>query len=421
MLAREGRHSFRVGGGGAIMAGIVRPSRGQIARLVQPYLKAQPSGLGFAIGYASPQFADYRDIQFFGNVKNQFGRQLTLGRKTPFEIASISKTFTATLYARLIRTSHPNGTLRDYISPKGPLPISKALARIKLDGLVNYTSGLPEDSVDKPVAVPPFQPEPYAMPGMLSYLKESPPSLSRPNKSYSYSNLAFAIMSAIIAAEDNVNIPVVHAFVRKMREYIFKPLGLSAKFFNEASLAELPLGFNYAYGSSPRYSHPGYWPQAPGHSLYPAYFGAHGIVATPDDMFKWLLFNMGIVAEAKLTPLLPALHKPSTSVTDGWHNQLGLGWFISSARGDQLASVFKDGALFSFGSYIGFVPSPNPGVVPSQAGAFALVNADGITDTQMPDGTPITTVLVNDLLQIMQGKTPPANKAIYPQSVRKIS
>jgi CubicO group peptidase (beta-lactamase class C family) len=139
---------------------------------------------------------------------------------------------------------------------------------------VNYTSGLPQDNIEQPVAVPPYLPEPYAMPGMLSYLNESPPSLSRPNASFSYSNLAFAIMSAIIAAEDNVKIPVVHAFVRKMREHVFKPLGLSAKFFNEASLAELPLGFNYVYWPSPEYSHPGYWPQAPGHTYYPAYFGS---------------------------------------------------------------------------------------------------------------------------------------------------
>jgi CubicO group peptidase (beta-lactamase class C family) len=403
------------------MAAIVAPSRAQIASLVEPYLKAQPSGLGFAIGYASPDFADHGDIQFFGNIKNQFGKQLTLGRKTPFEIASISKTFTATLYARLIRASHPNGILGDYISPNGPLPISNALAPIKLDGLVNYTSGLPADNVDNPVAVPPFQPEPYAMPGMLSYLNESPPILSRPNESYSYSNLAFAIMSAIIAAEDNVNIPVVHAFVRKMREYVFKPLGLGAKFFNEASLAELPLGFNYACGSTPKYSHPGYWPQGPGHPLYPAYFAAHGIVATSDDMFKWLLFNMGIVQDAKLTPLLSTLQTPSTSVTDGWHNQLGLGWFINPASDGWSASVFKDGALFSFGSYIGFLPSPDPGVAPSPAGAFALVNADGITDAPPPDGIEITTVLVNDLLQIMQGKAPPADKTIYPQAARRIS
>jgi len=398
---------------------MVAPTRSQIAELVQPYLEAQPSGLGFAIGYASPDFADYGDIQFFGSIKNQFGRSLILGRNTPFEIASITKTFTATLYALLIRASHPNGILADYIAPKGPLPISDALAPIKLDGLVNYTSGLPQDSVDNPVAVPPFKPEPYAMPGMLSYLNEFPPILSPPSENYSYSNLAFAIMSAIIAAEDNVKIPVVHAFVKKMREYVFKPLDLSAKFFNEASLAELPLGFTYAYWPSSKYSRPVYSPQPPGHSLYPAYFGAHGIVATPEDILKWLKFNMGIIKDTKLTPLLSALQTPSTSLTDGWGNRLGLGWFINPAR--ESASVFKDGALFSFGSYIAFLPSPNPGVVPSQAGAFALVNADGLTATQTPDGTAITNVLVNDLLQIMQGMTPPADKTVYPQAARKTS
>jgi serine-type D-Ala-D-Ala carboxypeptidase/endopeptidase len=85
------------------------------------------------------------------------------------------------------------------------------------------------------------------------------------------------------------------------------------------------------------------------------------------------------------------------------------------------ASVFKDGQLFSFASYIAFLPSPEPGSVPSQAGAFVLVNADGMTDTQTPDGMEITTVLVNDLLRMMQGGKPPADKTIYPRAARKTS
>src|SRR5262249_38801939 len=181
-------------------------------------------------------------------------------------------------------------------------------------------------------ASPPLNSALVCRPGRLISLKYFPPILSPPSENYSYSNLAFAIMSAIIAAEDNVEIPVVHAFVKKMREYVFKPLDLSAKFFNEASLAELPLGFTYAYWPSSRYSRPVDSPQSPGHSLYPAYSGAYGIVATPEDMLKWLKFNMGIIKDTKRTPLLSALQTPSTSLTHGWGNRLRLGWFINPAR-----------------------------------------------------------------------------------------
>ncbi|HET8920120.1 MAG TPA: serine hydrolase, partial [Xanthobacteraceae bacterium] len=180
--------------------------------------------------------------------------------------------------------------------------------------------------------------------------------------------------------------------------------------------ADLPLGFHYEPGSRGRR------PIAPGHPLFPAYFGGGGIIATPDDMFKWLLFNMGITRDAELTPLLPVLHRPSTKVTashpansDEWY-ELGLGWFINRERPGFSASVSKDGEMDGFASYIGFLPSPDPGNLPSPAGAFVLVNADGIRK----EGRDIALVMTNDLLLHVQGGTPPTDKSVYPHSPRSL-
>jgi D-alanyl-D-alanine-carboxypeptidase/D-alanyl-D-alanine-endopeptidase len=377
------------------MGELCEPNDDLLEKMVAPYLQAQPRGLGFAIGYASPSFANNGRVRVFGNVQNQFGADLSLSSKTPFAIASIAKTFTATLYARLIRSATPDQTLADYISPKGPFTNEK-LARITLDSLVNYTSGLPRD----PTATPPFRPQPYSLQGMVTFLNASPPNPSPPNESYTYSNLAFALMSAIIASDGTAEIPAIHPFTRKMREHVFRPLGLNATFFNQISLGELPLGFHHQPESR------GYWPKAPGHPLFPAYFAAGGVIATPDDLFKWLLFNMGITRDAELTPLLPALHRPSTKVTtsdpastDDWY-ELGLGWFINPERPGSSASILKDGGMDGFASYIGFLPSSDPGNVASQAGAFVLVNADGI----MKDDKDVALVITNDLLLHMQGK-----------------
>lgn len=78
--------------------------------------------------------------------------------------------------------------------------------------------------------------------------------------------------------------------------------------------------------------------------------------------------------------------------------------------------MYKDGELYDFSSYIAFAPSEDPGVVPSRAGAFVLINAKGITDTQKNDGTELPAVLANDLLYILQGKTPPDDKSGYPRA-----
>jgi hypothetical protein len=88
--------------------------------------------------------------------------------------------------------------------------------------------------------------------------------------------------------------------------------------------------------------------------FFPAYFGAGGIVASPNDMLQWLLFNMGINQYAGLTPLRPVLQQPSTSVKFG-DNQNG--------------------------------------------------------------GVEIPAALANDILLIMQGITPPADKSAYPRAV----
>jgi serine-type D-Ala-D-Ala carboxypeptidase/endopeptidase len=393
------------------MENIVEPKEDQVKNLVTPYLKAQPSGLGFAIGCASPTFTNSGRLYFVGNIQNQFGSPL-IGAATLFEIASITKTFTSTLYALLIRASHPRRTIGDY-----GLPISSTLANITLDQLANYTSGLPQDNdiAGAEVATPPFWPRSYSMAQMMSFLDAAPPPVLPPGKAFTYSNLAFDILSTIIASDGTNGNPTIGAFVSKTRKHIFKPLKLQAKFFDEVSLADLPLGFHYEYLPSPTYT-----AMAPGDPLFPAIFGDAGIVATPNDMFKWLLFNMGITQDKHLTPLLPALQTRSTRVTEPeYGNHLGLGWFIHPADADCSGSIFKSGRLDGFSSYIAFLPSAEPGAIPSQAGAFVLVNADGITHTQTRDGQEIAFVLTNDLLCIMQGKKPPADKSVYPRSVQK--
>jgi|SRR5215831_3147231 len=121
------------------------------------------------------------------------------------------------------------------------------------------------------------------------------------------------------------------------------------------------------------------------------------------------------------TPLLRVLQTPSTSVTakgdrpGDLPDQLGLGWFITPATGERSASINKDGDLDGFSSYIAFLPSANPGTVPSQAGAFVLVNGMGITDDQTKGGKQIVRAVVEEILKYMQGKAPLAGKS--PRSV----
>ena len=227
---------------------------------------------------------------------------------------------------------------------------------------------------------------------------------------YTYSNLGFALMAAILAGSP----PTLAAFRNLVQSRIFAPLGMKSTFFSDVSLAQLPLGYEYDYQQSPVYEG-----IAPGFEFLPAYNGASGVVASANDMMQWLLFNMGINLNSELTPLLPVLQQPSTrTMYDDY--KLGLSWFIfEPSSGDVPASISKEGALDGFDSCIAFLPSSGtPGVDPSQAGVFVLVNADQITGNQENNGPFLPSVLANDILLIMQGNYPPADKSAYPRLFR---
>ena len=60
-----------------------------------------------------------------------------------------------------------------------------------------------------------------------------------------------------------------------------------------------------------------------------------------------------------------------------------MGWFINPAENGWVPTVWKDGGLEGFNSYIAFLRSSDPGSAPSQAGVFVLVNADRITENRV--------------------------------------
>jgi serine-type D-Ala-D-Ala carboxypeptidase/endopeptidase len=391
------------------MTTIIKPTKADLDKLVAPYLKTQPSGLAFAVGYASPQFSPHGSLYFHGDATNQFGQALTLDGDTPFQLASVSKTFTATLYALLIRSLSSSQTVGDYIVPNGPLPISSNLAGISLDELVNYTSGLPQDNDTDEYDSPPNLPLPYSMTGMLSYLNASPPAVSGTGTTYTYSNLAFGLMAAILSG---TNPPGTNGFTSLIRKRLLNPLSMGSKYFNKVPIALLPQAYAYDYTSSPPY-----WATAPGWPLFPAYFGAGGLVASANDMLQWLKFNMGLMKVESLTSLLPALQTPSTTVEAWGTTQLGLGWFITPGSADSPGSVWKDGGFAGTNTYITFLPSDAPGSASSQAGVFVLLNAGGITSDFTNDGPEVSAAIANDLLAMMQGQTPQADKSRYPRSV----
>ena len=349
---------------------IIEPTKQQLDDLVNPFLAH--ANVGFAIGYASPQFQETGKFYFKNSspLLNQNNQEVPFGVETYFEIASISKVFTATLFQLFVQ----NGTianneipLGDYF-PRGKIGLGEQFLDIPLLALSNYTSGLPQDNDSAPDE-PAYLPMPYTVLNMFSYLANTDLTVNTPGTAYTYSNLGFAILAqtASVAAVERIG-----EFGELLRSEILGPLAMDAtKLFYQVGFNRLPLGYS-SHG-------PKGAPNAPGMAEFPAYYGAGGLLSTPRDMMVWLKFNMGIIQNSTLSSLLPTLQAPSTTVTPWANSQLGIGWFLSTVptSGDSYTIVWKDGGLGGFSSYICFLQSANPGQTPSQAGFFILTNADG--------------------------------------------
>jgi D-alanyl-D-alanine-carboxypeptidase/D-alanyl-D-alanine-endopeptidase len=376
------------------MSTIVEPTDAQLQALVEPYLSKQTSGLAFAIGCASPTF---QKLFVQGSLFNQNNVALELGPNTYFELGSLSKTFTTTLCGFLGGQHQPkweNQSVKDYSRAfkRDGIQVGSQFHPIPLLALANFTSGLPADNLGSKGTVPKFLPIPYSPAAMLGYLNGT--TTLQPNKiseAYTYSNLAFSILSQIIplfsaktASQD---------FPELMSEWVFGPLNMqNSHYFEDIFLDQLAVGYVY----------PGAVAGVPGHNVFPAYYGGGGVVSTPGDILTWLQFNMGILTNNQLSLVLQKTQSPSTNITAGGATRLGLGWFIIDPSSSGPGSVFKNGALNGYSSYLQFLPWIGLSA-PSQAGAFVLTNSSKLkTSSQKPADQTI----VQAVLAIMQGKTP---------------
>ncbi len=388
------------------MSLILPPTKEYLESLVDPFLKNQPSGLAFVIGYVG---LDFEDIFFKGNLANQFKAPIALNEDTYFELASISKTFTATLAAALgaqYQSGWETQLIENYTAAmlSGGLQIGSQFDNIPLSTLLSYTSGLPADN-HTVTDLPPHLPVPYSPAQMLGYLNMTNLTPSGTGSSYAYSNLGFAIM-AQIAPLFSSGLP---DFASLMSEMVFDPLGMQDTFFFEdLSIDEFAQG--YTYSTSPESK------VAPGWPGLTAYDGAGGVVSTPKDMMTWLRFNMGRFDTKKtkaLHALLPKLQKPATPVKTPAGYKLGLGWFLTPGMGNHFipsGAVWKDGEIMGTNTYITFLPWVGTDA-PSEAGVFVLTNCNALTSS----GIEVTSAIANDILITMKGGTPSPDKSNYPR------
>jgi serine-type D-Ala-D-Ala carboxypeptidase/endopeptidase len=370
----------------------VLPTAGQIENIIQDYIPASTPDVGVAVGMASPAFGTH--IVCIGSLVDSSGDPMAFTTDTSFEVASITKTFVATIFELLFlgggradRTNTLGGFLGSQIDPR--------IAATPLRDLADYTSGLPADNVTANGTLPPYIPGDYTEAELLNFLAHPTFPIAPPGTEYSYSNLAFSLLAFALQS-----VVQGDGFGTMISNEILMPLGMTKTQPYVSNLNQLlPRGFD----GQGNIADPGWGP-------FPSYYGAGGLVSTPNDMMTWLQFNMGVIQIERFKRVLPVLQAPAAGGAAGLpaNTVPGLGWFLSTINnglGDTLTVVQKDGNLQGFSSQMAFLA--RTGCASSTGGIFVLTNRNA------PQGSYATNIAY-DLLFAMAGLEPPSDKSRYP-------
>lgn len=352
----------------------------QVAAIVQPELDKHPKlALTAVVGIVEPgsKGAALTHIFYYGKAVDENGMPLTLDGATEFEIGSVTKTFTATIFASVLqKKSSLFERDTDAIFPETPTLMGK---HTTLGELSNYTSGLPDSNRGMGSSTCTFGggtiTDCYDLALMFTHLSDSALSGLRfaPGSQYLYSDLGYALLALaepVLAGLTKNNAQpdkLLQGWESMLGSIVLGPLGMnSTHAFNPViDPPLLPQGYRHEKSGkiSPALDHNTSWP---------SFIGAGGIVSTPNDMMLYLEYNLGLLHNS-LNSLLPLLQTPSTTVMTGTGEQIGIGWFLATLALDSssIPYINKNGGVPSFTTQIDLAPSTGTGVI-----VFSNVSAD---------------------------------------------
>lgn len=247
----------------------------------------------------------------------EFAQQIPLQKTDIFELASVSKQFTAMIIMML----KEKGKLgyEDLVEKYLNIPYKD----ITIRHLLTHTSGLPDyqDIMDKY-----WDKSKVANNNdILEYLnKYAPPKLFEPGAKYGYSNTGYVLLASIAEKASGKD------FIEICRQWIFKPLKMNSA--NIRTLQEKATTINFAIGhiyvkEKERYIRADSFPS----SDYTIWLGNRKgpgrISSTVADLLKWdrALYRNKLVKQTTLQEAFSPM-----KVSDGSLSYYGFGWMLRS-------------------------------------------------------------------------------------------
>jgi CubicO group peptidase (beta-lactamase class C family) len=269
------------------------------AQIVFNYSKYFPNETELAIAFI------VGDSETFIGVKRRNDSLVYVKNKEQiFEIGSITKTFTATILAKLIF----DGKISLNEPIKNILPVK--LRQSALNGkevsllhLANHTSGFPKepDNVSTEWAIPGSPYRSYDTEKLYDYLSKRLTLLSTPGEKREYSNLGGGLLGHLLVLKTG------KLYDDLLRESICVPLGLRNTFVMLDSTRRKQI----VPGRDPRGNIVPNWELN-------VLVGGGGIKSTAEDMAKYIRWHLIDTTYYLLT------QQPTIQYTE--HNSAGLGW-----------------------------------------------------------------------------------------------
>lgn len=297
---------------------------------------------------------DKKDITGFGSKSLDTASIPT--QETMFEIGSVSKVFTATLLARIVKESKLS--LKHSITDFGYLPrnIKADKKEITLEQLVTHTSGLPRMSLDiyKPTQLWSVVSggNPYAWyteDKMYQIFKQV--RLKNPAKEIRYSNIGYGLLGLLLENYANTT------YQNLIQEKISQPLNLqdTTVRMDDNQTARFASGYQGYFKLGKLYlakkAKP--WDFATGMQ------GAGSLRSTGQDMLRFLTANMQD-SEQKLTKVLKKTHQTLKNIDE---DRIGMGWFIKEIPDAQQEIIFHNGITGGYAAFIAMTSDYRFGVV----------------------------------------------------------
>lgn len=287
---------------------------------------------------------------------------------TVFEIGSVSKVFTGTIFADMIRRGEvsPNDSIAKYLPSNvkvpafGGTPITLASLATQHSGLPRLPTNLDPSNPDNPYAD-------YSVAKMYAFL--SGYQLTRtPGESYEYSNLGVGLLGHTLALRAG------KSYEELLVERVLAPLQMSDTRITPTPSMEGRFASGRSEGGAPA----GRWD-------IPTLAGAGGIRSTTNDMLKFLAANLGDGPAAIVADMKDA--QATRYEASNNEPEIGYAWHIVHRHGQRI--VWHNGQTGAYHAMIALASASHRGVVVLASGATTIDDlAMHLLDPTAPLKTP---------------------------------